>query len=132
MQTAEDLTSEVFFRALKRWSSFKEDFTQAWLYQIAKNLLIDHWRRKKNLRLEEDHQIKVETDYIEVLSNQEEVNKLRSALLKLPDNLREVVILRFFENLPVLQVGKILKVSEGNVRILQFRALKKLKEELRK
>lgn len=126
----EDLTSEVFFRAFKNWQRFKGSYPQAWLYQIARNLLTDYYRSKKTSPLEQAEEISVDAQLLENLEKDEQVQKLKLAVTKLPDNLRQVVILRFFEDLSASEVGSILGISEGNVRILQFRGLKKLKEEL--
>lgn len=130
VHTVEDLTSEVFFRAFKNWQRFKSGYPQAWLYQIARNLLTDHYRSKKTTSLEQAEEISVDAQLIENLEKDEQVQKLKHAVTKLPDNLRQVVILRFFEDLSASEVGSILGISEGNVRILQFRGLKKLREEL--
>ena len=127
---AEDLTSEVFFKAFKKWKGFKEGYPQAWLFRIARNLLIDFYRAKKTSSLELAEEISVDQDLVENLEKDEAAQSLQQALVKLPENLREVVILRFFEDLSAAEVGAILGISEGNVRILQFRGLKKLKEEL--
>lgn len=131
IQKAEDLTSEVFFRAFKKWQEFKDEYPQAWLYRIARNLLIDSYRSKRSLSsLEEALEISIDEDLIENLEKNEEVQKLKLALGKLPENLRQVIILRFFEDLSSAEVGSILGIAEGNVRVLQYRGLQKLKEEL--
>jgi len=128
---AEDLTSEVFLKVFKNLRKFKDGYVQAWIYRIAKNLLIDHYRKKKTKSLEELQEVAVDDQIIEKLSKDESAKKLREAVSKLPDNLKEVVILRFFEEMSASQVAEILDITDGNVRILQFRALKKLKEELK-
>lgn len=128
---AEDLTSEVFLRAFKNWKNFKGNFRQAWLYRIAKNLLIDFYRSKKTSSFEEVGEIAVDPELLENLDKKEEIQRVRKAVEKLPENLKAVVVLRFFEELSAAETGKILEISEVNVRVLQFRALKKLKEELK-
>lgn len=127
---AEDLTSEVFVRAWRSRKKFINRYPQAWLFRIARNLLIDHYRRKKDKYVEDaDVELPPHTEnHLEMTVQKEEIRRLRKALANLPDNLRSVVILRFIERLPAKEVGKILKVSEGNVRVMQYRALTKLKE----
>ena len=127
---AEDLTSEVFLRVFKNLGKFKDGYVQAWIYRIAKNLLIDHYRGKKTRSLEFAEEIAVDDDLIEKLAKDENAKHLKKAVAKLPENLREVVILRFFEEMSAAQVAEVMNLSEGNVRVLQFRGLKKLKEEL--
>ena len=128
---AEDLTSEVFLKVFKNIAKFKKGYLQAWIYRIAKNLLIDHYRSKKTGSLEEAAEIAVDDQLLERLDREEDVRKLQTAVAKLPENLREIVILRFFEEMSAAQVAEIIGTNEGNVRVLQFRALKKLKEELK-
>ena len=92
--------------------------------------MIDFYRSKKTSSLEQAEEISVDLDLVESLEKDEAAQSLQQALTKLPKNLREVVILRFFEDLSAVEIGAILGISEGNVRVLQFRGLKKLKEEL--
>lgn len=132
---AEDFTGEVFTRVWKNWKKFKPDFSQAFLYKIAKNILIDFWRKNKNkkeLSLETTVETGAEPSYDEdmigEIQKNSDVKGLHKALSKLPENLKEVLILRFLEDMSAKEAGEILKISEVNVRVLQYRALKKLKE----
>lgn len=127
---ADDLTSEVFYRAFKNWKKFDGKYIQAWLYRIARNLLTDYYRGKKTVSLEKASTVAFEPEFEEEIAKKENIVRIKSALQELPGNLKEVVILRFFENLSAAKVGEILSISEVNVRVLQFRALKKLKEIL--
>ncbi len=134
---AEDFTSEVFVRAWKNWKRFKPDYSKAWLYKIARNLLIDYFRKKKDIRemhlsfQEEGIEPSYDEDFIEKIQKDGQVKDLNEALSLLSDNLREVVILRFMEELSAKEVGEILGITEVNVRVLQYRALKKLREVLK-
>ncbi|MDO8657425.1 MAG: sigma-70 family RNA polymerase sigma factor [Candidatus Levybacteria bacterium] len=135
---SEDITSEVFVRAWKNWKKFKPDYVQAWLYKIANNILIDYWRSKKNKKdvsLEETINAGMEPsydkDFIEEIQKNEDIKVLKSAVDLLPENLKNVVILRFIEGMSAKEASEILKISEVNVRVLQYRALIKLKEKLK-
>ncbi len=132
---AEDFTGEVFLRAWKNWKRFKPDYSSAWLYKIARNLLIDYWRQKKNKKelsletsIEEGIEPSYDEDLIEKIQNDNDIQDLHKAIDSLPENLREVVILRFIEELSAREVGEILNITEVNVRVLQYRGLQKLKE----
>jgi len=132
---AEDFTGEVFVRAWKNWKRFKPDYSSAWLYKIARNLLIDYWRAKKNKKelsletsIEEGIEPSYDEDLIEKIQNDNDIKDLHKAINSLPENLREVVILRFIEELSAREVGEILNITEVNVRVLQYRGLQKLKE----
>lgn len=132
---AEDITAEVFVRAWKNWQKFKPEYIQAWLYKIANNLLIDNWRKRKNekkVSLEDTIEKGIEPSYDEDLigkiTRSENVLKLNKALDLLSEKLKKVAILRFIDGLSAKEVGQILGISEVNVRVLQHRALVKLKE----
>ncbi len=135
---AEDFTGEVFVRVWKNWKKFKPDFSQAWLYRIARNLLIDYWRKNKDRRetsLETSVEAGIEPSYdedlIHKIQTDGEIKKLREAINLLPENLKEIVILRFIEELSAREIGEILNLTEGNVRVLQYRALRKLREVIK-
>lgn len=127
---AEDLTGEAFSRAWNKRSSYHGGSLQAWLFQIARNLLIDYRRKKKELPLD---------DKVEVLASlgqeslsiraqrADEIWRMHKAIETLPDNLRGVTVLRFIEELSVREVAEVLGLTEVNVRVLQFRALRRLR-----
>ena len=129
---AEDLAQEVFikmWRAIKSFNEEKGSFT-SWMYRIAHNLLIDHYRGKKPLSLKENLEASYSEDWLEKLDRDEKLHKVKEALLELPKDYQEVVILRFFEDLAVEEVAQIISKSEENVRVIQHRAIRKLKEIL--
>ncbi len=134
---SEDITSEAFLRIWKNWKKLKHDFIQALLYKTAKNILIDHYRKHKNgkkVSLEETVEMGLEPSYdedlIERIHKDENLRKINNALKFLPENLKEVVLLRFVDDLSAKEAAEILDTTEVNIRVLQFRGLKKLKEIL--
>jgi len=132
-QLSEDLTSSTFEKAWVARKSFHGGSEQAWLYRIARNVLIDHWRKKKELFVEDTDALQedVRPSEGELLDTKLQVQDLRKALNKLPDDMHTVVKMRFIEGLSCKQVAKNLNLSESNVRVIQYRALKKLKEYLK-
>ncbi len=131
-QTAEDLTADTFMRAWKKLDSFDFKHARGWLYKIAHNLVIDFWRKKKPLNLDEAFEAEDDKPTLqdEVDKNLEH-NRLHSSLKKLPKDMRSVVAMRFLLGYSVRKTAKSLELSEANVRVMQFRALKKMKEALR-
>jgi RNA polymerase sigma-70 factor (ECF subfamily) len=132
---AEDITGEVFLRVWKAWKRIKPDFLQALLYKTAKNILIDYYRKKSNSKkvsLEETVERGIEPSYdedlIERIHKDNNLEKIQKALDLLPENLKEVIILRFMNDLSSKEAADILETTEVNIRVLQYRALKKLKE----
>ena len=129
---SEDLAQDVFIRIWKAINSYDEEkgaFT-SWMYRIAHNLLIDHYRGKKALHLKEGLEASYSEDWLEKLDRDEKLEKIKEALAKLPQDYQEVVILRFFEDLGVEEVSIIVGKSEENIRVIQHRAVRKLKEVL--
>lgn len=135
---SEDITGEVFLRIWKRWDSLRPDFMQALLYKTAKNIMIDYYRKKENGQkisledsLEKGWEPSYDEDLIEKINKDENLKKINKQINLLPENLREVVVLRFISDLSAKETAEILETTEVNVRVLQFRAIKKLKEVIK-
>ncbi|MEI2711977.1 MAG: sigma-70 family RNA polymerase sigma factor [Nocardioides sp.] len=133
---AEDLTSETFFRALRRMNSFTwqgKDFG-AWLMTIARNLATDHFKSGRN-RLEsvtEDMSVHddvaegPETEVIASLTNE----VLLKALAELSEDQRDCLVMRFLQGLSIAETADALAKSQGAVKQLQLRAVRNLAKAL--
>lgn len=133
-QLAEDLTQETFLKTWKylpKFSSKKGTF-QAFVYRIARNLVIDHQRKKKAvlLRTEFSKKLPSNENLEESYERYEKVGELKEALSKLPDFDRELIVLRYFEELSFSEVAKTVKKKEGSIRVRVHRALVVLKENI--
>ncbi len=131
-EDAEDLTELVFIKAWekrKKYNSKKGAFS-SWIYTIARNTVIDHYRvRKETSELHENIQDdKKRSDPQRLAEESLSAEKLRSAIAKLPPNYRDVLLLRFIEDMDYSEISKTLGKTEGAVRITQFRALKELRK----
>lgn len=131
---AEDLTSEVFLRmirSLPRYTPGKFTF-QAWLFQIAHNLAIDHYRKSKyrNHSSLEESLIAHEESIDSAVQRNLDSEKLQNALTHLTDEQREVIILRFISGMPISDVAQTLNKSENAIKGLQRRALNVLRQVL--
>jgi len=125
--SAEDLTSEVFLRVIRSINSYHVQNVafEAWLFQIARNLAIDHYRKsngKIHLSLEED-MIAEKDDPARNLDHKLNSDMLVQALAKLTDIQRDVIVMRFINGLPIAQVAQALHRSENAIKALQRRAL---------
>ena len=136
VEEAEDVTSEVFFRALRAMPRYepRQPFL-AWLYRIARNAVIDRARSLRPRVSFEDAlahpdagEHVVDPD-VRILANDRR-ERLRAALGSLTAEQQEVVILRFVEGLSAEEVGQIMGKRAGTVRGLQFRALQALKKHI--
>jgi RNA polymerase sigma-70 factor (ECF subfamily) len=132
-EVAKDLAQDIFLRL---WDYLKQGkqvvSMRAFLYRTARNIVIDHYRKKKSMSLEilqekgfdptgEDHL------QIESLSAGKEAMR---ATAHLDDRSREVVLLRYANNLSLAEVAEIVGESENAVSVRLHRATKKLKDIL--
>jgi RNA polymerase sigma-70 factor (ECF subfamily) len=134
-EIAEDLCSEVFLRG---WQSFKTqkdkiENIQAFLYQIARNLLADHYREASKAQLVSMEYVKTPNPgpgLEEKAFIQSDLERVKAALANIKEDYREVIVWYYLDELQVPEIAKILDKSEPTVRVLIHRALKALKNEL--
>ncbi len=129
VETAEDLTSQVFLKAWENLESYrpKGPFL-AWLYAIARNTVIDNYRtRKQTVSLDEAAPIAAQDDKLdEHLELEFEMKSLQAAMQHLTEEQKEVLILKFIADYDTSQIARRMGKSEGAVRALQMRALQAL------
>lgn len=128
---AEDITAHVFLKMWEKLPRYQIGKTPicGWLYRIAHNAVVDHYRtRKLSVSLDDVNSAEVRHDdgTEEKLELQVKLDQLRMALQNLTDGQREVLILRFIEGLSVEKVARQLRKSHGAVRALQMRGLQEL------
>jgi len=134
-EEAFDLTETLFLRVWDNVKTYRRkrgsSFT-SWVYRIAHNLLVDHYRfDKASAELDAD-QADQRHDNSPVFLTEQSLSRksLRSALSKLKESYREVVTLAYINGLDNLELAQVLNKSEGTLRVLKFRALKELKKIL--
>lgn len=104
-QTAEDITSAVFTKALEKIESFdtsRSGTFQAWLYKIAYNSIVDYYRsdtQNPNLEQIQEYHFYKSHDYGESIDNKETLKKIRTFLETIPPLHAEIVLLRVWEDL---------------------------------
>jgi RNA polymerase sigma-70 factor, ECF subfamily len=130
-ETAEDLTSQVF---LKVWQSLgnyrkRELHFGAWLFQVARNTVIDHYRtQRKTESLETAIATRPdpEANVKQIVDRRLTREWLWSKLDRLTEDQREVIILKFIEGLSTREAAEIMDKQQGAIRALQMRALQAL------
>lgn len=132
-ELAEDLTSETFRKALEHFADFKEgrgSFT-AWLYRIARNTLIDHWRTAKaDSPLEEAFEIGASIDMAGATDAKEQLGKVKAYLAKLSEDERQVVLLRVWDELSYAEIAEAMGRTEGSAKMLFSRTVQKMRRDL--
>ena len=131
---AEDLTEQVFLRAYQTLASYRSRGWpySAFLYRIARNLVIDHVRRARShasVEAAEEHPDPAPSAD-ETLIQREDRRQLQQALDRLPPDYQEVIRLRLLLSLPTATAAVWLGRSEGAVRVLLYRAMQALRREL--
>ena len=134
--TADDLTAEVFLRAVRSAERYDPERGEArsWLFRIAQNVLRDHGRRERRRRqvsLSDFRDLQSDAPSPEErLLRQEEVGRLLLALGELPAGDRELVSLRYGSGLSTAEAAEVLGIREPAVRTRLWRALGRLRKAL--
>jgi RNA polymerase sigma-70 factor (ECF subfamily) len=135
---AEDITSQVF---LKAWNHIQKSKLRDYktlkslLYKIARNTVIDHYRKKSRqleTSLENQGLAQSEIDEAQDIHKQMEIatdfENISERMKLIKDEYREVILLRYVNELSFTEIAEILSKTKGNTRVLLFRAMKALKE----
>lgn len=132
-ETAEDLTSQTFFKALEKIQKFNPDkgsFSN-WIYRIARNNVIDHFRTSKPTTLIEDAwDLSDNTDIPADTDTKLKLDKIREGVSLLSSEQREIVILRVWEGLSHKEIAEIMQKNESAIKMNYSRAVSKLKKEI--
>jgi RNA polymerase sigma-70 factor (ECF subfamily) len=130
-ELAEDLAADVFVRGWQAIGSF--DYrgvpVAAWLLRIARNRVIDHFRRasKRETVELEDHHVDFSADPVSEVDNHLLQDDLVRLMGNLTDEQRDVIILKFFEGMSNAEVSGVMGKPEGAVKSLQHRGLAALR-----
>ncbi len=130
---AEEITQETFFKALKKFDTFRGDCKiYSWLCQIAKNTYYDYLKKEnRNLPLENYECFDLTVDIGRNLENVAQSMEAHKVLHKLQEPYKEVFTLRVFAELSFKQIGEIFNKSDGWARVAFYRAKNKILEELK-
>lgn len=134
-ELAQDICQETFLKAWKSLPTFSQTSTgtlQAYLFRIAKNLIIDNSRKKKTESLELHQNLQSENHFEEVIDTKNNIQKLNKAIATLPEKEKQIIILHYFEQLHGAEIAKIVGIREGALRVRTHRIIIKLKEKLQK
>lgn len=126
---AEDLTQNVFLRMLKYRNSYREGAKfQSWIFQMARNVFVDHYQEAKN----KSGMVKMENlpDKIDEQNHDVEQQErvLHLSLQRLPEEQRELLVLTRFQHMKYEEVAQIMNTSVANIKVKVHRAINKLRE----
>jgi RNA polymerase sigma factor (sigma-70 family) len=134
---AEDLTSAVFEKALTKFQSFKAEKASfsTWIFTIARNTLTDHYRVNSKVQtVDLDDQVDAvapELSPEEMSDKNCELQQLQSCVSQLSKIEQEIISLKFGAEMTNRQIAKSLSLTESNVGIIIYRAVRKLRDSFR-
>lgn len=129
---ADDLTAIVFTKAYEHYDDYdpRSSFG-SWIFRIAHNTYIDFLRRQRE-RVEDDRFFNIRVDDTwqpeKRTIGREEMARLRECFRRLPEEQRDVLILRFFGELKIAQIAEVLDKSESAVKMIAHRGIRRLRE----
>ncbi len=134
-ENAEDITSDVFMKSweyINKHNNSVKNF-QAFVYQVARNLIADFYKKNRELSLEEKDNLKVIEDHalsekIDNISDWQFLDNCLRKLGKINGKWQEVLILKHIEGYSSKEIAKIINESHSNTRVLIHRAMEKIKE----
>jgi RNA polymerase sigma-70 factor (ECF subfamily) len=133
-QEAEDLTQTVFLKAWKSIGKYKKQNNpfSSWLYAIARNTVIDYWKKRKEANLDDKifDILPDNSNVFQGIENESDFQQIMESIVVLTEDQQEIIILKFIEDLSNKEISEILGKNEDAVRQLQSRALKSLKNIL--
>ena len=134
-ELAEDIVADIFLKAWEKLHQYKPQKGipfGAWLFRIARHTVIDTYRHERHF--EEVPEEMPDPDGLNradaQVRNHDVLRVVREAMDLLPRRYREILVLSYIAELPHHEVARVLRMREGAVRILKFRALKKLESLL--
>lgn len=132
-EISEDLSQSTFLRIWKAIGSYsdKKGSFQSYLFAIARNLIIDWQRKKKEISLEWIDIPQDSDGPLEEIQKNEIKESVWKAMSSIESEERHLVILRYFEELSYKEIGRIVGKNEGAVRVRLHRILKILKQEIK-
>jgi len=132
-ETSQDLTSEVFLRFWEQLNSPTEiKNPRAFIYQIARNLVIDYYRKKEPQKIQPELiQIKdTKADLKQEVLLESDIKDIETALSKIPDEYQNMIIWYYLDEFSVSEIADITGKTENNVRVIIHRALSALRSIL--
>lgn len=133
---AEDLVQETFIRFIHQLRNKQPpENARAWLYKVASNLCRDYWksasyRSEKTVLANVPEQTDHRASVVDIYERQEARNEMIRALEELTAIQREIVILRFYQELKLKEIAEVLELPVGTVKSRLFHALKHLRKTL--
>lgn len=128
-ETAEDLTSETFFKALKNIQQFDQSRSfRSWLYSIAHNSVIDHFRMSRPTSdIDDIWDLPSEDNVVRDVETKHAFAEVQKHLASLTSIQREIITMRLWQELSYKEIAEIVGKSEANCKTIYSRAIAQLR-----
>ena len=128
---AEDLCEDVFEKVQLKLDSYDSEKAQlsTWIYTITRNCVIDHFRRRRPSE-ELDESLSSDFQVDEALLREETLDELADALLALPRELREIIVRRYYDEMPLTDISRAMGLSYGATKLRHASALRQLRKAM--
>ena len=125
---AEDLCADVFEKIQRKLEGFdpSKASVSTWIFTITRNTVIDHYRRSRPSE-ELDENLSDDTELDEDLLNSESLSELAGALRSLPEEMRDIIVLRYYDGKPLTEIADLMGLSYGAVKLRHQSALNRLR-----
>ncbi len=127
---AENLAQDVFLKAYKNIDNFQEKNKEplTLFFTIARNTVIDFWKKKKEILIEDERGLIEAKDPLEIIKKSDDWRRIILALKKLSEDQQEAISLKFISNLSNKEISQLLEKSEESIRQLQSRGLRIIRQ----
>ncbi|MBI2328002.1 sigma-70 family RNA polymerase sigma factor [Candidatus Curtissbacteria bacterium] len=127
-EDAQDVTEEVYLKLIAQLDNYDgKESISSWVYQIARTQIANFWKGKYKLDQKFIDELITGQDDIDE-DNQKAKDKVEQILKELPENYSQVLNLRFLRGYSLEECAKAIGTTVANIKVLQFRALKKAGE----
>ncbi len=128
---AEDLCADVFEKIFRKYDEYDREKAAlgTWIFTITRNTLIDFFRRNKPSE-ELDENLSDDTELDADLIRTETLSELAAALRRLPEQMRDIIVLRYYDGKPLTEIAKIMNLSYGAVKLRHQNAVAMLRQAM--
>jgi RNA polymerase sigma-70 factor (ECF subfamily) len=130
--TTEDLVQETFFRAHLFLESYQGEKVKTWLFKVAYNAFIDHYRKNKKIVIKEQDFFTGHVDkkkaIVEEIVVQEEIQEIMTILKDLPEKHKIAVLLFDFHGLTTNEAAQVMDVKQSHFKVLLFRGRQAIRQ----
>ena len=131
-EVAEDITQETFIKAWNNRDKYDSEKAslKTWLFRIARNLMIDYFRKNKYQTIELDESLIAGDEFISKIEISDDYKKVINSMERLKQKERDLLVLRYVDELEIEEIAQIIKKNNVATKVAIHRALNKLKVEV--